>query len=65
MRRWAVPLAIAYAAYVIVNLSLYTMRNGGGSKQPGAVFMLGYTAIAIGVSVISALLLYRRRTELV
>jgi hypothetical protein len=65
LRRWAMPIAFAYAAYVIVNLSLYTLRNAGGSNQPGAVFMLGYVAVAIGVSVISALLLYRRRAELV
>src|SRR5713101_8311606 len=27
MRRWVLPIAYAYAAYVILNLLLYSMRN--------------------------------------
>ena len=65
MRRWVLPIAYAYAAYVIVNLTLYTIRNAGSPGQPSPVFMLGYTAIAIGVSSGSAVLLRRRKQQLV
>jgi uncharacterized membrane protein (DUF2068 family) len=64
MRRWVLPIACAYAAYVILNLLLYTLRNAGTPKMPSAVFMLVYTVIAIGVSSGSAILLYWRRSEL-
>ena len=65
MRRWVLPIAYAYAAYVILNLFLYTIRNAGSSNQPPGIFMVGYIAIAIGVSAGSAILLYQRRSELV
>jgi hypothetical protein len=65
MRRWVLPMACAYAAYVILNLLLYTIRNSGSQNQPPGLFMLGYTAIAVGVSAGSAILLYRRRSKLV
>ena len=64
MRRWVLPLAYGYAAYVILNLSLYTLRHAGSAGQPSTSFMLGYVAIAIGVSSGSALLLHHRRAEL-
>jgi hypothetical protein len=65
MRRWVLPIAYAYAAYVILNLLLYTIRNAGSGGQPSPAFMIVYIAIAIGVSAGSAGLLYRRRQELV
>jgi hypothetical protein len=65
MRRWVLPIAYGYAAYVIVNLLLYTIRNFGSPDQPAATFMLGYIAIAIGVSSGTAILLHRRRSVLV
>ncbi len=65
MRRWVLPIAGGYAAYVILNLVLYTIRNAGSQYQPSRGFMLAYIAIAIGVSAGSAILLYRRNTELV
>jgi uncharacterized membrane protein (DUF2068 family) len=64
MRRWALPIAYAYAAYVILNLSLYSIRNAGSPRQPSPAFMLGYIVVAVGVSAGSALLLHRRRNEL-
>ena len=64
MRRWVLPIAYAYAAYVILNLLLYTIRNAGSADKPPAAFMLGYMAIAIGVSAGCAILLHRRRSEL-
>jgi len=64
MRRWVLPIAYAYAAYVILNLLLYTIRNAGSANQPSAKFMIVYMAIAIGVSTGSAILLHQRRSEL-
>ena len=65
MRRWVLPIACAYAAYVILNLLLYTFRNAGSTGQPSRAFMIGYIAVAIGVSAGSAVLLHRRKHELV
>jgi len=65
MRRWVMPIAYAYAVYVILNIFLYTVRNSGSIGKPSVFFMILYTAIAIGVSAGSAVLLHRRRHELV
>jgi hypothetical protein len=65
MHRWALPIGYAYAVYVILNISLYSIRNAGSPDLPPALFMLGYTVVAVGVSVGSALILHRRRAELV
>ncbi len=64
MRRWALPLGYAYAAYVLANLVLFTLRTGvvpGGPSTRGAII---YLAIAIGVSAGSAVLLHQRRAQL-
>lgn len=64
MRRWVVPLAWLYAAYVVANLILFTFRTetppGIGYKLFGLVYML----VAIGVSGGAALILSRRKAEL-
>ena len=65
MRRWVLPIAYAYAGYVILNLLLFTIRNAGSSGAQSPVFMIIYIAIAIGVSSGSAVLLHRRKQELV
>jgi hypothetical protein len=65
MRRWVIPIAYAYAAYVITNLLLFSVRNAGAPNQPPPVFMFAYIAIAIGVSAGSAIVLHQRRHELV
>ena len=65
LRGWALPIGFAYAAYVIVNLSLYCIRNAGSPGMPPPLFMFGYIVVAVGVSAGSALLLYRRRDALV
>ena len=65
MRRWVLPIAVTYAAYVILNLLLYSIRNAGSHNQPSSLFMIGYIVIAIGVSSGSAIVLYRRQSELV
>jgi len=62
-RRWVVPLAIAYAAYVIVNLVLFA-TTAPDAQVPGLAFMAMYAAVAIGVSAGGALYLYRNRHRL-
>ena len=61
MRRWVLPIAYAYAAYVVVNLLLYSIRNSGLTGRPSPTFMIVYIAAAVGVSAGSAVLLHRRR----
>ena len=62
MRRYALPMAYAYAAYVVVNLVLFTARN---PQPPGQMlFGLVYIAIGVGVSAGAAILLNRRKAQL-
>lgn len=63
LRRWVVPIAVGYAAYVIVNLVCFTAAGPPGARPP-AVFLLLYAAVAIGVSSGGAWLLLRRRSTL-
>jgi hypothetical protein len=62
-RRWVVSLAIAYAAYVILNLILFAM-TAPAAQATGLGFMVAYSAVAIGVSAGGALYLYRNRDRL-
>ena len=64
MKRFALPMAHAYATYVILNLILFSMRNPGPQGTGETVFIVVYAAIAIGVSVAAAVTLTRRKTEL-
>ncbi|MEW6272232.1 MAG: hypothetical protein AB1689_23360 [Thermodesulfobacteriota bacterium] len=61
MRRWALPMGVAYAVYVVLNLALYTATS---DEVPAWPFMLGYAVVAIGVSGGAAYLLWQRREEL-
>ena len=61
MRRWALPLGCAYAAYVVLNLVGFMTTS---ADAPPLAFMLGYALVAIGVSGGAAYLLYARRHEL-
>jgi len=63
MRRFALPIAHAYATYVILNLILFTFQVPEGYTLPIA-FMAVYAAVAIGVSVSAAVLLTQRRADL-
>ena len=65
MRRWVFAIACVYAGYVILNLLLYMTRHAGSTEQQSRAFMVAYIAIAVGVSTGCAVLLYRRRHELV
>jgi hypothetical protein len=64
LRRYALPMAWLYAAYVVVNLVLFSLLN---ERPPGVGYMLFgivYMAVAVGVSGGAALLLTRRRATL-
>ena len=62
-RRWVVALSIGYAAYVILNLVLFSISAPPG-PAPGLAFMAVYTGVAIGVSAGGAVYLYRNRHRL-
>ena len=62
-RSWVLPLAVGYAAYVLVNLVLFVMSAPPGQTGSPA-FMATYAAVAIGVSAGGALYLSRNRHRL-
>ncbi len=70
MKRWALPLAIAYAGYVVLNLLLYSLNPRPWSPLHVAgpavdtFGMIVYAMVAIGVSSGGALYLYRHRARL-
>jgi hypothetical protein len=66
MRKFALPLGIAYAAYVIVNMALFVVHYHGTPimQEHSWAYLVPYPFIAIGVSSGAALLLYRRRDSL-
>jgi uncharacterized membrane protein (DUF2068 family) len=61
-KRWALPMAWAYAAYVPINLALFTIKTPQRWQSP--FFGLMYIAIALGVSWGSAIVLTRRRQRI-
>ena len=64
MKRYALPIGCIYAVYVILNIILYSARNRGEAHPPSFGFMIGFIIVAVGVSSSSALILIRRRAEL-
>jgi hypothetical protein len=63
MRRYALPMGVLYAAYVVLNLVLFTVRDPQPARH-GAAFNAVYGVVAIGVSAGAAALLARRREAL-
>jgi hypothetical protein len=66
MRKFALPLGVAYAAYVIVNMPLFLARYHGSPvmQEHSWAYLVPYPFIAIGVSSGAAALLYRRKSDL-
>ena len=63
LRRWALPMSRLYAAWVIVNLALFTVRMSEEAlARP--FFGLAYMVVAVGVSSGCARLLARNRALL-
>ena len=63
MRRYALPMGIGYAVYVVLNLILFTVRDPTAFRN-GLLFGLVYSVVAIGVSGGTAYLLAQRRAAL-
>jgi hypothetical protein len=66
MRRFALPLGIVYATYVIVNMPLFVLRYHGTAvmQEHSWAYLLPYPFVAIGVSSGAAWMLYRRKADL-
>ncbi len=64
MRKFALPIAYFYAAYVILNLILYVAKNHGSQTEPQSSAFIFYPIIAIGVSSGAAIILHRRKADL-
>ena len=62
-RAWALPMGVAYAVYVVLNLILFTVRDPTAFRN-GLLFGLVYSVVAIGVSGGTAYLLAQRRAAL-
>jgi hypothetical protein len=64
MRRYALPMAYAYAAYVVLNLVLFTVKGPPPKTQGEMVFGIVFSIVAIAGSWTAAVLLTRRRGQL-
>jgi hypothetical protein len=65
MKRWALPMAWAYAGYVLVNLLLFRFRTPQVPGQSaGPVFGIVYLIVALGTSWGTAFALRARAAEL-
>lgn len=63
MRRWALPAAYIFTAWVIVNMVLFIMNNPN-EPRPSAVSAIATLAVGIGVPLAAAIILSRRSVEL-
>jgi len=63
MRRYALPVAYIYTAWVIVNGVLFSMKNRS-EPHPSVLFSIAATAIGIGVPLATAIILSRRQGDL-
>jgi len=66
MRKFALPIGIFYAAYVIVNMPLFLVKYQGTAvmQEHSWAYLLPYPFVAIGVSSGAAWLLYRRKADM-
>src|SRR5262245_6777983 len=63
-KRFAMPMSHAYATYVVLNLILFNIKN---PRSPGVwyvIFGIGYTLIAVGVSLGAAFFLTKNKALL-
>ena len=63
MRAYALPMGVAYAIYVVLNLILFTIRMPEEAYAK-PIFGLVYIAVAVGVSSGAVYLLNKHRAEL-
>ena len=62
MRRFALPLAWAYAAYVVANMVLFSVHTT--DKPPSPAFMVATLVLGLGVPIGSAIVLTLKRAQL-
>jgi len=62
MRRFAMPLGWAYAAYVIANTVLFWMHTT--NEPPSPAFMVASLVVGLGVPIGSAVVLTHKRAQL-
>jgi len=63
MRRYALPVAYIFTAWVVVNMVLYNLNNPN-LPQPPLYFAIGTIALGVGVPLATAIILSRRQAEL-
>jgi len=63
MRRFALPVAYIFTAWVVVNTVLFSMKNRN-EPHPSLAFSIFATAIGIGVPLATAIILSRRQNDL-
>jgi hypothetical protein len=63
LRRWAMPIAIGYAGYVIANVGLF-FPHVPADETLGPVFNWAYAVVAVTVSSGGALWIYAHRRNL-
>ena len=63
MRRYALPVAYIFTAWVCINTILFRIKNPT-APQPSIVITIFATLIGIGVPVATAIILSRRQAEL-
>jgi hypothetical protein len=66
MRKFALPIGIFYAAYVIINMPLFILTYHGSAvmQEHSWAYLVPYPFVAIGVSSGAAVILYRRKADL-
>lgn len=64
MKRYALPVAWLYAAYAIINVTLFTIRNPAPPTPGTTIFAVVYLVGAIILTLGTAIALTRRRGDL-
>ena len=64
MKRYAVTVASLYAAYTILNVTLFTIRNPAPPTRDATIFAIVYLVGAIILTLGTAIVLTRRRGDL-
>jgi hypothetical protein len=62
MRRFALPLAWAYAGYVVTNLVLVSIYTT--DQRPSPAFLVGTLVLGLGVPIGTAIVLTQKRAQL-
>jgi hypothetical protein len=62
MRRFALPLAWAYAGYVVTNLVLFSIYTT--DQRPSPAFLVGTLVLGLGIPIGTAIVLTQKRAQL-